>query len=93
VTSFVRASVAAGQSNGATITCPRKTPVAIGGMFYPLTNPDNGRIEMVVTFPAESNAWAIAVASLSDHTVKYAVGAVCLGYVFKRPRTSSNLMV
>jgi hypothetical protein len=82
-TSFVRGSVAAGQSNGATIRCPRQTPVAIGGMFYPLppesTNPDNGRIEMVVTFPAANNAWAIAVASLSDHTVQYAVGAVCLG--------------
>jgi hypothetical protein len=82
-TSYIRETVGAGKTDGATIRCLRQTPVAVSGTFYPLPprriNPDDGKILMAFSFLAARNTWAAGVTSLTAHVVKFAVGTVCLG--------------
>jgi hypothetical protein len=82
-TIYFRDEVAAGKNKGASVRCPGQTPVPVGGTFYPLppraVNPDDGKIAMDYSFLAARNVWAMGVTSLTDHTVKYAIGAVCVG--------------
>jgi hypothetical protein len=83
-TRYFRDAVAAGKNSGVMASCPRQTPVAVSGTFFPvLPKPhmksNAGKIAMDFTFPYARNEWSMGVTSLTDHAVKYLVGAVCVG--------------
>ena len=78
--------VATHSRNGLGVTCPRRTPIGVGGTFYalgPKGHPfaEDGNILMDYTFTENGRrgrTWVMGVTNLTGHTVRYEIGALCV---------------
>lgn len=72
--------LASGTGIGWTFTCPRRTPFAVGSMLVPKQSSDSGALEITSDFRAPGgHKWTTGFVNVSDHSVEYFAGAVCIG--------------
>jgi hypothetical protein len=73
-------TVPAGKEDGYHFKCPRKTPHAVSGFFFPGTPDLAGKVVLADSFPSGkgNKNWDIGVFNATPTPQKYVVGVVCV---------------
>lgn len=73
-------SLASGVGAFWNFTCPHQTPFAVGSVIVPKRFSDGGALAPAESFSSQNgHKWFVALKNLSDHSVDYFAGAVCIG--------------